>query len=184
MSRFQTRDLFCSLLPRRCFVWFLPCWATVFQTESHFERHSVHLLLSKPNWSIVTRNERKFQVCLFVWQSLSNMWFIDPHGGQIVFEVIFKQTVIIAVTLATVDRIQDICVLWCCFFCPIFRLYLDILDLILFCLYMLPVGSIKTTTATKTSIYPSPSDHTQLYSSLKLGDPCCLKSLFLYSWGC
>ena len=70
------------------------------------------------------------------------------------------------------------CVLECYFSCPIFRLYFDILDLILFCLDMLPVGSIKTTTTTK-SIYPSSSDHTQLYSPLKLVDLCCFKSLLL-----
>ena len=51
------------------------------------------------------------------------------------------------------------------------RLYFDILDPILFCLHMLPMGSIKTTTNTEKSINPSPSDHMQPHSLLTLHDP-------------
>lgn len=83
---------------------------------------------------------------MFVWQSLSKMWFIDPHEGQIVFEGTFIYAVIIAVTLAIVLLCASVLL------CSIFRLYFDILDLISSCLYMLPVGSIKTTATTKIHI--------------------------------
>ena len=86
------RDLFCSLLLPRCFEWFIPCWAAALQTEPHFERHSVHLLSSKPNGSTATINESKFS-CSFVWQSLSKTRFVYPHGGQIVFGVAFQRSI-------------------------------------------------------------------------------------------
>lgn len=104
---------------------------------------------------------------LFVRQRLWKMWFIDPHGGQIVLEVNLKQSVIIVVTLATTGRVQKLCAS-VLIHLPYFRLNFDIFDPILFCLHMLPMGSIKTTTNKKKSIYPSPTDH--MHSLLKLDD--------------
>lgn len=129
---FKRERLVLFPFPLRCFEWFIPCWAMVLQTECHFERHPVQLLLSNPNGSTVNINESKLHVCL----------------TKFIKDVICRATWI-AVTLATVGSKQDCYVLQCFFSCPIYRLYFDILYLNVSCLYMLPVGSIKTKTNKK-----------------------------------
>lgn len=59
-----------------------------------------------------------------------------------------------------------------CISSTIYRLYFDVLDPILCCLYMVPVGSIKTAKSVK-SIYSSHTDHTHLQSPQKQEDPWC-----------
>lgn len=53
-------------------------------------------------------------------------------------------TIAVHVSFATMGGAQKcVCMAQYCFFCPIFRLYFDILHPVLLCLYIFPVGSIK-----------------------------------------
>lgn len=162
------RDLFC-FLSRRCFEWFIPCWATVLYTEPLLKATLsilCHLSQIVPLW---LQNQSRVPVCLSdkVYQSV----------GQILFAFTFKHHSNNCSNLSYSGHKTGCAVVSSGIFLgSIFYIY--ILGLILFCLNMLPVGSIKKQLEKK-SIYPSPSDHTQLCSPLISGDPCCFKSPLL-----